>query len=518
MAIAPRALAAALAAGAVAAQTCPPLVVSAGAAANVVAPYFASWNVDPSRNRLFFDVNWTDPQLVYLGSQVGGANIRFGGTGADFLYYDVGGAPACGKRTDTYECLNATWLGALASLATSSNSQLVFGLNIHPHDASSPPKGAWNSTNAAALLRVAKAAGVPLAHLELGNEQNTIMTAEQQAGAFKVLDGVLDGLWGPPGSPGRPALVGPDIHSFRVTTGNDRALNFLHDFTVSAGPIMGAITHHEYIEIDNVSVLNATFLDQTATIGRQVMAAVRKASATVEVWAGEVGPHNGDTVVPGYPWISNCSSNHVCGRFGSTLWYADAMGAKAAVGYSAFCRQDLVGADYALINATAGYGVPGFVPSTDYWLLALWRVLHVGRTVLAVAKPPTAGVRAYAFCGAPQAAAAATNGSGSSSSSAGTPPATLVLINIGAAPACVGAPAFADPSAAMTAFTLTPGAGGVESPVALLNGVPLAVGSDGKLPAFAGSPVAAGAGVTLPPLSVTLLQVPLAPGAAPACE
>jgi hypothetical protein len=59
-----------------------------------------------------------------------------------------------------------------------------------------------------------------------------------------------------------------------------------------------ASTHHEYVEVDQnptappkVDVLNIT---------RQVATAVNETLATyapgVQIWAGEIGPHNGGTV------------------------------------------------------------------------------------------------------------------------------------------------------------------------------------------------------------------------------
>ena len=90
------------------------------------------------------------------------------------------------------------------------------------------------------------------------------------------------------------------------------------------------------------SVLNASFLDRTGDIARAVVAGVRAVSASAPVWAGEIGPHTGNSA--GNASAGDCGGNLLCGRFGSTLWYADSMGAKAAAGYDAFFRQDLVGA------------------------------------------------------------------------------------------------------------------------------------------------------------------------------
>lgn len=89
-------------------------------------------------------------------------------------------------------------------------------------------------------------------------------------------------------------------------------------------------------------MLNATFLDLSASIAKQTVAAVRAVSPTLGVIAGEIGPHNGGSYAPGGV-VPNCSGNHVCGRFGSALWYADSMSAKAAAGYESFNRQDVIG-------------------------------------------------------------------------------------------------------------------------------------------------------------------------------
>ena len=114
--------------------------------------------------------------------------------------------------------------------------------------------------------------------------------------------------------------------------------------------------------------------------------------------------------------------------------------------------------------------------------------------------PAKSTTRAYGFC-APSGTTA-----------------TLVLLNLAATPACVGLPAgFAAPGAPLTAYSLTPGAGGVTSATTLLNGAPLTLDAAGKLPPMAGASVPQAGGVTLPPTSVNLVTVPLA-GSVVACS
>ncbi len=158
---------------AAAAPTCAALTI-APTPVNTVAPYFASFNIDSSRDRLFFDLNWTDPRLITLAAAAGGARIRFGGTGNDHLFYGLPGAPPCAPTVDgVYECLNATTFDAVADLSAAASAPLIFGVNIHPAGGPSPPAAAWNPTNARALLTYARdraraRGGAAFAALELG--------------------------------------------------------------------------------------------------------------------------------------------------------------------------------------------------------------------------------------------------------------------------------------------------------------------------------------------------------------
>ena len=218
---------------------------------------------------------------------------------------------------------------------------------------------------------------------------------------------------------------------------------------------------------------------QTATTPKASPIAPQTVAAPVHPTTGEVGPHNGGTTPN-----PDCSGTKVCGRFGSALWYADAMSAKARAGYAAFCRQDFVGADYGLVNYTT------LAPTPDYWLLALWKRL-VGVRVLAVSPPADTRVRAYAFCG----------------TTAST--VTLVFINLASTPACLTPPGIANPVKPRTEWNLTPDDGvSVTAAGVRLNGVLLALGAGGALPPLTGQSVPATVDIQLPPVSVTLISFP----------
>ena len=159
------------------AAACTALLISTGAPLSSLPPRYASWNIDSTRDRLFFDADLSSPQLAKLMAGASVANhssLRFGGTGNDYLFYGgVGGSPACSAtKPFAYECLNATLFDSLLALSGAAGTPIIFGLNIHPATgAPSPPAGPWDPTNARFLLAEAQRRGSPLSHLELGNEQ-----------------------------------------------------------------------------------------------------------------------------------------------------------------------------------------------------------------------------------------------------------------------------------------------------------------------------------------------------------
>ena len=481
-----------------AAPTCSPLSINVAAPLQVLPSTFASWTIDPSRNRAFFDTNFSDPHLLYLATHIGGGLIRWGGGGADEITYGgFGGLPSCdAPQPFGYECLNKTTLDAVVALATASGSSFIFAFNVHPLFGPSPPLAPWNATAARGVLQYLRAQHAPLLGVECGNELNHHgFTAAQQSAAFAVLSGVLRELWPDPAQ--RPALVGPDADGAGNSPSPLEMVDYLSQFVGVRAGDLSAVTHHEYLQVNATSVLDPSYLDHTAEIAAAVVGGIRRVNATVPIFAGEVGPHTGNSI--GNSSVGTCGDNLLCGRFGSMVWYADAMGAKAAAGYEAFFRQDLVGASYALINASVPGRPPSspthFTPSPDYYFLLLWRRL-VGRQVLSVApsgRPST--LRAYAFCSLQQGSAV-----------------TLVLLNLDAAPACLAPPSFLPQGADLTYYTFTPGTQeeGVESWGVQLNGELLQLSAEGLLPNLPGKLAASNGGIVVPPTSVSLVLLPSA--------
>ena len=115
----------------------------------------------------------------------------------------------------------------------------------------------------------------------------------------------------------------------------------------------------------------------------------------MEVWGGEIGPHNG-----GSPPCDHTSMRWA--NFGDSFWYADSLGSKAANGYQAHCRQDYIGADYGLGDCITGTPLP------DYYTGMLFgKLMGPGVLWASVTSPGARAVRVYAHSTSPKATAAA---------------------------------------------------------------------------------------------------------------
>ena len=186
--------------------------------------------------------------------------------------------------------------------------------------------------------------------------------------------------------------------------------------------------------------------------------------------------------------------------------YADAMGSKAANGYDSFCRQDLIGADYGLLDCATAEPLP------DYYTALLW-AKTMGRTAFAVdaaggggradGRGAAATVRLYAHC---TAAAESAGGAAAGSLTVlainlANEGATLRLSSVGDVARAYVLEGDADARASLT------GVGGLLGTGAKLNGSPLRAAADGTPPELTPA-TDLGREVTLPPTSLAWLVVP----------
>lgn len=168
---------------------------------------FASWNIDPSCNRGFNYINFSNPNLVAAAAALSPSRLRFGGSGADDLLYSFtsdgvcDGLPPPGSPGDchyvTAGCLNASHFSSLLGLLASNapgaafENQFIFGLSFNISEASAGLP--WNAANAQRLLTHLQWPSDAVWGFELGNEVNNAGTVkpEQQAAAVLTLSRML---------------------------------------------------------------------------------------------------------------------------------------------------------------------------------------------------------------------------------------------------------------------------------------------------------------------------------------
>jgi heparanase 1 len=259
---------------------------------------YVSWTIDTSRGRQFFDLDFTNTTFRYLASQIPTV-MRVGGSGGDYLTYELGNKTAACGGDSKHNCLNESQYDGLVGFAKAAGAEIVFALNICPRKNSSentfcgagkPTTGHWDSTNAEELLRYSIAKGYQFLGLELGNERNDEQSGASQAADLKILSDLLVRLY--PDASSRPLLIGPDSHSIHTVEGAIVMMEWVGDFIKAATALnlkLHAVTHHEYIDIDKQSVFNGSFLDTSAGIAAEVNRTVKKLLPSAEVWGGEIG-------------------------------------------------------------------------------------------------------------------------------------------------------------------------------------------------------------------------------------
>eukprot|EP01063_Lacrimia_lanifica_P020766 TRINITY_DN2805_c0_g3_i3.p1 TRINITY_DN2805_c0_g3~~TRINITY_DN2805_c0_g3_i3.p1 ORF type:complete len:502 (+),score=134.24 TRINITY_DN2805_c0_g3_i3:53-1558(+) len=367
-------------------------------------PLYASWNFDSSCNRGFHHTDFKNANLRAAAKGLAPSRLRFGGSGNDYLHYQLGSGDECkgivppppphGQDACAFftpGCLNASHWDDLYGLSVAAGAEFLFGVSFDL--AAADKAGAaykWNSANAMSLVEYAAAHNQTLWGFELGNEVNNNIHAgnpeikpAMQAEAI-VLLARLARKYFPDAK-----FVGPDTGYW------DSASYLTGYFAGEVKNVLHAATNHVYNGFDKTNFNDPEQLDSELGQMAQFTELVRRASPTLELWAGEMGPAAGGN--------DGSCSGHPCGTFASAMWYADDMGLRAAHGYTQYQRQDLFGARYGLTQSVSGLSILGsddaVVLTADYWVNFLWKRM-IGSNVLNVTSP-SVDVREYGFSGPP---------------------------------------------------------------------------------------------------------------------
>ncbi|KAH6769554.1 glucuronidase 2 [Perilla frutescens var. hirtella] len=240
--------------------------------------------------------------------------------------------------------------------------------------------GKWDHRNAYDLINYTVSKGYKIDSFELGNELcgsgvSVRVEAEPYGKDMILLKKMIKELYPDPAT--RPKLLGP---------GGFYDEQWFKTFLETSGPnVVDGLTHHIYnlgAGVDPTlinKIQDPYFLDEVAQTYKDVSTSVELFGPWAGAWVGESGG------------AYNSGGRDVSHSFVNGFWYLDQLGMTSTFNHKAFCRQALIGGNYALLNTTT------FVPNPDYYGALLWHRL-MGKNVLSTTHDGSPYLRAYAHC------------------------------------------------------------------------------------------------------------------------
>lgn len=322
--------------------------------------------------------------------------------------------PAPHERASAFTggCLHRSRWDDLVHLAKAGGAVLAFGLNsvigrqaLHD-DGDDGGDGGWDPLGQTeALLHYSARRKDPVVAWELGNEPGHMPPSSlvfcrppghmgcaftskgafvaSHAAALRRLDALVTDAYGARGTKGRPAVVAPDVASMdaqaareyaRLTGG---ALDVYSFHWYPLGPGAGREGLEERMLHPNVSAYRAASASAVQAVDL---------SGAAGVWVGETG----GAYNSGGPGLSNA--------FADVFWWVTFLGASAAGGAKAVCRQALIGGHYGLLQgARRLQPTPAFFATALFSRLAGRRVLTTSVTTAAQSSGPSEATRVAAF-------------------------------------------------------------------------------------------------------------------------
>ncbi|XWS66231.1 hypothetical protein CRYUN_Cryun05aG0181800 [Craigia yunnanensis] len=349
--------------------------------------------------------------------------------------------------------------------------------------------GDWYSHNARDLMKYTISKGYKIDSYELGNELcgsgvAARVEAEQYGKDVVVLKNLVKELY--PNPANQPKVLGP---------GGFYDEKWFNTFLEMTGPdVLDGVTHHIYNLgpgdspdlIKNVQ--DPFYLSQIAQTFKDVSKAVDKFAPWSGAWVGESGG------------AYNSGGKDVSRTFADGFWYIDQLGMTSTCNHKVYCRQALIGGNYALLNTTT------FIPNPDYYGALLWNQL-MGSKVLSATHNGSPYLRVYSHCAKKK------------------PGISLILINLKNSSFEVKLsndvnlhvrPNFKfEGSQKREEYHLTPQDGNIQSDVVLLNGTPLKLSDSLDIPQMNPKLVDASTPIAVAPHSI--VYVTIRDFQAPAC-
>ena len=428
-------------------------------------------------------IDLANPRMRKLAAALGPAYMRVSGTWANSTFFQDSDDPAPEKVPTGFNgVLTRTQWRGVVDFAHAVNAEIVTSFAISPgvRDA----QGVWSPSEAEKIVKYTHSIGGNIAAAEMFNEP----TIAAMGGAPKGYDAAAYGrdfrtfhAYIEKAAP-KMLILGPGSvgeASFGQIPGMPMIRS--EDMLQQQGPgLLDAFSYHFYGGVSQrcarmgplgttpEAALSRDWLTRTDR-DEAFYAALRDRFAPGKpLWLTETG----ETACGGDPWAST---------FLDTFRYLYQLGSLAKRGVQVVIHNTLDASDYALIDETT------LQPRPDYWTALLWRRL-MGTKVLDAGASATPDLYVFAHCLRGKSGGVA-----------------LLAINADKATTHE----LSLPAKSMR-YTLT--SGDLQSSTVDLNGIQLALTSDGDLPALEGVSQAKG-NVSLAPASITFLAIPSAKNA-----
>ncbi|CAN6441471.1 unnamed protein product [Victoria cruziana] len=312
--------------------------------------------------------------------------VRIGGSLQDQVVYQTGKhGGQCHKFRKTDDglfgfssgCLPMKRWDKVNHLFSQSGVVVTFGLNAlvgRQKTSDGLWSGPWDSSNARHFVKYTVLKGYNVDSWEFGNELSgsgvaARVDAKQYAADLFTLRAVLNDLY--QSSSKIPLVLAPggffDEQWYSQLLGN-------------SGPqVLDVLTYHIYNLGAEQNSLNPFYLSEIAQTFKDLQLTIQEFGPWSSAWVGESGG------------AYNSGGRLVSNTFINSFWYLDQLGMSSTFNTKVYCRQALIGGNYALLNTTT------FVPNPDYYSALLWHRL-MGNKVLQTTIDGTAYLRAYTHC------------------------------------------------------------------------------------------------------------------------
>jgi hypothetical protein len=449
-------------------------------------PYAHSTGVPPAttnvevggKNELFearSPIDLSSARLRTLAAALGPAYLRVSGTWANSVFFQDDDSPSPAEPPAGYRGVltRSQWRGVV-EFAKAVDARLVTSFTISQGVRDS--SGAWTPLEARPLVDFTHSLGGEIVAAEMFNEPNVPnfgAAPPKYDAAWFARDAATFRTFAAATAPNM-RIVGPGdavVANFDVP-GSLKAADLLSSKPV---PRFDIFSYHFYGAVSQRCAPTGSPMGTTAekALSEEFLARTDKAFAThaalrdqyaagKPIWLTETA----EAACGGDPWAT---------RFTDSFRYLDQMARLAKGGVSAIFHNTLAASEYGLIDQTT------LEPRPNYWAALLWRRL-MGSVVLDTGNAQSS-VHLYAHCQRDHPGGV-----------------TVLALNLSAQAVTLAIEGARGLSYALTAASL-------QSGTVMLNGKPLTLTADGKVPELRGNLLRTRQ-VTLPPESIEFISVP----------